>query len=163
FLAPLTEFSRIPLPWGRPESLAGRRGRRPGGRQFDASLIDLLFGQSSSAARIRGPGGCPSGRFSTIQISPIAKEGLVLRSNLRYRNFVSCIVGAALTGALSILAVAGASADESEPVASSAFTVIPGGIADAGGTVAYLANATEGIDAIDMSNGKPLWDTKQGV
>jgi hypothetical protein len=96
-------------------------------------------------------------------ISPIAKEGIVLRSYLRHCNFISCIAAATLTGALSIFAVTNASADESEPAASSAFTVIPGGIADAGGTVAYLANASEGIDAIDMSSGRPLWDTKQGV
>jgi hypothetical protein len=43
------------------------------------------------------------------------------------------------------------------------FTVIPGGIADARGTVAYVANASEGIAALDMSTGQPLWDTKQGV
>lgn len=85
-----------------------------------------------------------------------------MRCNSQGRFAIAFIAGAPLL-ALVFVVTNIEGADEGGSTSPAAFTIVPGGIADAGGTVAYLANATEGIDAIDMTTGQPLWDTKQGV
>jgi len=153
FLAALTEFERLRQP-GQPA-----QGRIAGSIGRICSLANPKLPLEFATRRL--PSGPP---FLSIQISPIAKEGIVvLRSILRRLNINLCVVGATLLAGLSIVATPSASADESGPDPSPGFTIIPGGVADTRGTVAYLANASEGIDAIDMATGRPLWDTKQGV
>ena len=44
-----------------------------------------------------------------------------------------------------------------------AYANIPGGIADSTGGVAYVASASDGIIAIDMANGHPMWESKEAV
>ncbi len=58
-----------------------------------------------------------------------------------------------------------AGAEESEPAKlnSTDWTIIPGGVADIDGKVAYLAGSGDMIEAIDMANGQVLWDSKDAV
>jgi len=88
-----------------------------------------------------------------------------LCQRLPYRNHRAWIAGFTVVGVLSQGFIATSRATDNTPGAPAAATwiAIPGGIADARGTVAYVANAKEGVDALDMVSGDLLWDTKQAV
>jgi hypothetical protein len=60
--------------------------------------------------------------------------------------------------ALLALLAAPAAADEAKP----AVQFIPGGVADAAGKKGFVANASGGVDALDLETGKPLWTYKDG-
>jgi hypothetical protein len=56
------------------------------------------------------------------------------------------------------LLTATAAAEEARP----AVQFIPSGVADADGKKGFVANASGGVDALDLESGKPLWTYKDG-
>ena len=86
----------------------------------------------------------------------------MLRSILYRHSAIAYVTCATLSVAL--VAFKTANAEEGGANAPAAgWVVIPGGIADPQAGIAYVSNATEGVDALDMTNGKPIWDTKLAV
>jgi hypothetical protein len=43
------------------------------------------------------------------------------------------------------------------------WTFMPGGIAKLDGTIAYVAGSGDTVEAIDMANGQPIWDSKKAI
>jgi hypothetical protein len=66
---------------------------------------------------------------------------------------------------LVLLCTPPARAENGEPakLSSTDWAIIPGGVADAAGTTAYFAGSGDIIEAIDMRDGKTLWDSKEAV
>ncbi|HEY2760017.1 MAG TPA: hypothetical protein VGI75_04720 [Pirellulales bacterium] len=54
-------------------------------------------------------------------------------------------------------------ADESPSTNKPGWINIPGGIADTAGHCAYVANASDGLTALDLQDGHTLWDTKAAI
>jgi hypothetical protein len=54
---------------------------------------------------------------------------------------------------------AGATAADSASTKS--WVNIPGGLAEPTGKIAYLASANEGIEAVDLESGQPIWESKE--
>ena len=54
-------------------------------------------------------------------------------------------------------------ADEAPSANKLAWINIPGGIADTAGHCAYVANANDGLTALDLQDGHTLWDTKHAI
>jgi hypothetical protein len=48
-----------------------------------------------------------------------------------------------------------------ETKAEAAWISIPGGIAEPSGKTAYIANASDGVEAIDLANGQVIWTSKE--
>ncbi|HZZ26640.1 MAG TPA: hypothetical protein VFE46_01430 [Pirellulales bacterium] len=43
------------------------------------------------------------------------------------------------------------------------WVVIPGGIADTAGKVAYVSSMNDGIESIDLESGQPIWECKEAL
>jgi hypothetical protein len=69
--------------------------------------------------------------------------------------------GLLLSGALLLWAGAAFSACAAPAPDRSDSIPFPDGVADAAGKVAFIANATGGIDAVDLAKGELLWDSKE--
>ena len=72
--------------------------------------------------------------------------------------FAVLSVCALLIGAARVAVAETASEEQS---AAEQWTAIPTGIADAATKAAYITNAADCIEAIDLSNGQTLWENKQ--
>jgi hypothetical protein len=69
------------------------------------------------------------------------------------------IVLSAIALCCPALALAAESANAGVPTKS--WVTIPGGIAEPSGRLAYVASANDGLEAIDMESGQPIWETKE--
>ena len=46
---------------------------------------------------------------------------------------------------------------------STPWVVIPGGIADTAGKIAYVSSMDDGVEAVDLESGQAIWDTKEAL
>jgi hypothetical protein len=50
-----------------------------------------------------------------------------------------------------------------EPGPVKSWVVIPGGLADLPGKVAYVASANDGVEAVDLESGQTIWESKDAI
>jgi hypothetical protein len=50
-----------------------------------------------------------------------------------------------------------------EPGPVKSWVVIPGGLADLPGKVAYVASANDGVEAVDLESGQTIWESKEAI
>jgi hypothetical protein len=62
---------------------------------------------------------------------------------------------------LSWSATATAAEFSTESVPTKSWVNIPGGLADSAGKVAYLASASDGVEAVDLESGQAIWESKE--
>jgi hypothetical protein len=79
--------------------------------------------------------------------------------NYTHRNWLIRIVllSAVAVWSPALIRAADMSAD-SMPTKS--WITIPGGLADPAGKIAYLASASDGIEAVDLESGQAIWESK---
>jgi hypothetical protein len=91
-------------------------------------------------------------------------EGFPVRA-FSFRNRLAAIF---LAGACSSFIMTCARADEDggpparAPAAASQWIVIPSGIADTAGKIGYVTSISDGVEALDLVTGHPIWETKKG-
>ncbi len=71
----------------------------------------------------------------------------------------------AASALLVLLCTPTARAEDGEPAKLSSvdWAIIPGGVADSAGKTAYIAGSGDMIEALDMTNGQTVWDSKAAV
>jgi hypothetical protein len=87
-------------------------------------------------------------------------EGVAVLAHLTFNRFrrTAPVVAAVILSATAI-----AFAPSTARAEESAWTLMPGGIANPSGTIGYVAGAGDSVEAIDMANGRPMWETKKGI
>ncbi|HTQ40632.1 MAG TPA: hypothetical protein VMJ32_16540 [Pirellulales bacterium] len=70
--------------------------------------------------------------------------------------------------ALLVIALGGLTsavvADEySNAAVSTPWVVIPGGIADTAGKIAYVSSMNDGVEAVDLESGQAIWESKEAL
>ncbi len=68
--------------------------------------------------------------------------------------------------ALGIIAIGvqlHAAAAEGYATPSTPWVIIPGGIADTAGKIAYVSSMDDGVEAVDLESGQQIWETKEAL
>lgn len=78
----------------------------------------------------------------------------------KFRHQQNLLVKIAFASIVAYMWTTLVAASEAADSAPKSWVNIPGGLAEPTGKIAYLASANEGIEAVDLESGQPIWESK---